>query len=578
MNLSRRFWVKNFVDFSHAQSQTKFTRVPFHPTVGLRAAPCVLCIVAIFSVSSASSTKAGYGLPTAATLTTLDTVDRMRTWCRCSVQTWQAVDTHLGKVPDATLLAMLPASSLKGGPSDLGHVRHRSSCRSCSASASSGTRQSSSYFEQKDQSAQRHRLDGRHRGRFDVQDRDRSNSFVPCSDDWGRAGRRMRTNWRTTCSHAGPHCQKGGVPVFRLQHSDPLQSDNAEAAEDLVADATGWNIQGAGRATPSFDSWKACWKVFRSILLMLRYPAANPTNEPLKVVMQSLEEYFERISRLNADYPETWHLMMRAEDKCRSEMFKRYRRHLTKAAGCRWGWSSAQTNHGLESSLTQNRAQEAKDWGFSGTPAKMGQAVGHQQRRAGTLFQMGQGQRRSSSSGVPGAMPGPSCSQLPDVPRKASQLRMPTAKKWWWKRQGEVRIQDLTPTSLCFSGIVVGKAGLTRSVERRCAELVDGERAMGFSRRVEHLGGCRLRESLQGSSRGGPYAHCMAMLKFHKGKEVRSPGQRPNTPVRFQTGGLGPPKVRRRKQNAGECWPWCRSFEKQGAPFLWKIQNPPLRG
>ena len=263
MNLSRRFWVKNFVDFSHAQSQTKFTRVPFHPTVGLRAAPCVLCIVAIFSVSSASSIKAGYGLPTAATLTTLDTLERMRTWCRCSVQTWQAVDTHLGKVPDATLLAMLPASSLKGGPSDLGHVRHRSSCRSCSASASSGTRQSSSYFEQKDQ------------GRFDVQDRDRSNSFVPCSDDWGRAGRRMRTNWRTTCIHAGPHCQKGGVPLFRLQHSDPLQSDNAEAAEDLVADATGWNIQGAGRATPSFDSWKACWKVFRSILLMLRYPAAK---------------------------------------------------------------------------------------------------------------------------------------------------------------------------------------------------------------------------------------------------------------------------------------------------------------
>lgn len=306
---------------------------------------------------------------------------------------------------------------------------------------------------------------------------------------------------------------------------------------------------------------------------MPRYPAANPTNEPLKVVMQSLEEYFERISKLNADYPETWHFMMRAEDTCRSEMFKRYRRHSTKAAGCRWGWSSAQTNYGLESSLTQNRAQEAKDWGFSGTPTKMGQAVGHQQRRAGTLFQMGQGQRRSSSSGVPGAMPGPSCSQLPDVHRKASQLQMPTAKKWWWKRQGEVRIQDLTPTSLCFSGIVVGKAGLTRSVERRCVELVDGERAMGFSRRVEHLGGGRLRESLQGSSRGGPYAHCMAMLKFHKGKEVRSPGQRPNTPVRFQTGGLGPPKVRRRKQNTGECWPWCRSFEKRGAPFLWKIQR-----
>ena len=119
LNLSRRFWVKNFVDFSLAQSQTKFTRVPFHPTVGLRAAPWVLCIVAIFSVSSASSIKAGYGLPTAATLTTLDTLDRMRTWCRCSVQTWQAVDNSSGSSARCELAGNAASQFLEGWP-----IRH----------------------------------------------------------------------------------------------------------------------------------------------------------------------------------------------------------------------------------------------------------------------------------------------------------------------------------------------------------------------------------------------------------------------------------------------------------------------
>eukprot|EP00438_Fugacium_kawagutii_P001964 Skav210032 [mRNA] locus=scaffold706:72092:73324:+ [translate_table: standard] len=84
---------------------------------------------------------------------------------------------------------------------------------------------------------------------------------------------------------------------------------------------------------PSFEAWQACWKVFRSILFMLRYPPPAAGGAPLRVVTQAcLEEYFEKISKLNLDHPEAWHLLMRAEDKCRSEQFERYRRQLTKAA------------------------------------------------------------------------------------------------------------------------------------------------------------------------------------------------------------------------------------------------------
>lgn len=56
---------------------------------------------------------AGYGLPDAATLAGLDTVARIRTHCSCSEQVWNAVDQALGGVGSPTLLAMLPASTLR---------------------------------------------------------------------------------------------------------------------------------------------------------------------------------------------------------------------------------------------------------------------------------------------------------------------------------------------------------------------------------------------------------------------------------------------------------------------------------
>eukprot|EP00913_Durusdinium_trenchii_P002195 g2027.t1 len=46
-----------------------------------------------------------------------------------------------------------------------------------------------------------------------------------------------------------------------------------------------------------------------------------------------MEEYFDHIAKLNEEFPEAWHLIMQAEDRCRGEVFERYRRQL-------WGGKS----------------------------------------------------------------------------------------------------------------------------------------------------------------------------------------------------------------------------------------------
>ena len=60
---------------------------------------------------------------------------------------------------------------------------------------------------------------------------------------------------------------------------------------------------------------------------MLRYPPDAPGQNPKQVVTAAaLKEYSDRISKLIAEFPETWRLVMQAEDRCRGEMFERYRR------------------------------------------------------------------------------------------------------------------------------------------------------------------------------------------------------------------------------------------------------------
>ena len=82
---------------------------------------------------------------------------------------------------------------------------------------------------------------------------------------------------------------------------------------------------------PGMESWLACWRVYRTILLMPgRVDPATGARKPI-VTVAALEEYVDRIQELVTEFPECWHLIMRAEDGMRAEQFERIHRQLTRA-------------------------------------------------------------------------------------------------------------------------------------------------------------------------------------------------------------------------------------------------------
>lgn len=80
-----------------------------------------------------------------------------------------------------------------------------------------------------------------------------------------------------------------------------------------------------------FSAWAGCWKVYRATLYMLRHQQPAPSTRKQVVTPAVMEEYYENIAKLVEEFPEAWHLIMQAEDRCRGEALDRYRRNLTKA-------------------------------------------------------------------------------------------------------------------------------------------------------------------------------------------------------------------------------------------------------
>eukprot|EP00435_Cladocopium_sp_Y103_P074369 s203_g48.t1 len=304
---------------------------------------------------------AGYGLPNAATLATLDTLERIRQWCRCDLPTWQAVDRALGGVADATWFAMLPVSLLRStlrsvrvgtparelhametihiaymwrvarqtlGMSDLDPLADPTPSPAVAVAAPTGGMQkkikASSVTDQMDDTEinlmSRTELDEAHAYHIEMTGAEPADESEPTGEQISALRDRIVKRGERPYADFSILTPYGRTMQKQLKtRSWVMQQDGSFRALDVPG-------------PPSFDAWAACWKVFRAILYMLRYPAAVGGN-PLRVVTQAcLEEYFERVAKLNNDYPEAWHLLMKAEDKCRSEMFERYRRQLTKAA------------------------------------------------------------------------------------------------------------------------------------------------------------------------------------------------------------------------------------------------------
>lgn len=309
---------------------------------------------------------AGVGLPNATVLATLDSLAKVREFARCPEATWNAVSTALGTVPDLILLAMLPASTLKAtmtalrigtgtterplsametiqvalmwrvarqamnlpdvdplqdpiavGPQQLGQAQKSSSTKKVKSSA---------VLDQMDDTEidlmTRQEIDQAHLWHIDMTGAEPAEEAEPTPEQLAALRDRVVTR------REAPYADFS----ILTPHGRTMQRQMKARSWVLQQDGTFKSLDVPG--PPTFESWKACWKVFRSILFMLRYPSTGSGVPPLKVVTAAcLEEYFERIAKLNAEFPETWHLIMRAEDKCRAEMFERYRRQLTKASG-----------------------------------------------------------------------------------------------------------------------------------------------------------------------------------------------------------------------------------------------------
>lgn len=101
--------------------------------------------------------------------------------------------------------------------------------------------------------------------------------------------------------------------------------------------ARNWLLQADGsfKATeipgpPSHESWLACWRVYRTILLMLQHVDGTGARRAV-VTVAALEEYADKIHDMVTEFPECWHLVMQAEDRMRGEQFERIRRQLIRA-------------------------------------------------------------------------------------------------------------------------------------------------------------------------------------------------------------------------------------------------------
>ena len=83
---------------------------------------------------------------------------------------------------------------------------------------------------------------------------------------------------------------------------------------------------------PNFESWDACWEIYKTALLMLEHLPNGAGVVKFVMTWTALDEYHSRVVRLHKTFPECWHLIMAAEDRCRSEHLERCRRSLSKAA------------------------------------------------------------------------------------------------------------------------------------------------------------------------------------------------------------------------------------------------------
>ena len=79
--------------------------------------------------------------------------------------------------------------------------------------------------------------------------------------------------------------------------------------------------------------------MYEAALLMLRFTDATTGQKSLVVSVSALEAYFLNFSALAREFPECWHLLCKADDRCRGEHFARTARQKTLQWGHAPSWS-----------------------------------------------------------------------------------------------------------------------------------------------------------------------------------------------------------------------------------------------
>lgn len=127
--------------------------------------------------------------------------------------------------------------------------------------------------------------------------------------DGRRTERRCRTHLSCIARSNRPPRRE---PLCRFQHPHTFWTHDAEAAQDeVVVAATGWNVQGPGHTGAAIDrGLESMLEGVQSHSLHAEVSPGGGRWRPYEGGDFGMEEYYDRISRiskLNQNFPETWH-------------------------------------------------------------------------------------------------------------------------------------------------------------------------------------------------------------------------------------------------------------------------------
>eukprot|EP00435_Cladocopium_sp_Y103_P016613 s3999_g4.t1 len=297
----------------------------------------------------------------AAQLAAITTVAQARAWAGLSPEPWEALSASLGTVPTLQVLAYIPIFGFKeaiedarvpvpaqGVPGEDGHVPATTRQLTMVEGTQAGLM------------LQLARL------KFDREVVDPlaasatpatpGSQAAPGTTVPGTGGQSQSLHRKIKNSQVIDQADEGEIPtldhatldehykVLREAKGGPVRPETEPSADQIAAmkargrfskalkflnhvlqpDGTFKAVEVSG--PPNFDAWTLSWKVYVNTLLTLEVVVG--TKKVSIASLSAMEEYHDMFRDLVKNYPEAWHLLVIAEDRCRGEHFPGVRREL----------------------------------------------------------------------------------------------------------------------------------------------------------------------------------------------------------------------------------------------------------